>query len=289
MLVSSKRDLPAFYRASAQDRGGCPTIRHAVDDVLFQSRTISERSFLRSGKRLANNAIASVVLQDKKSLGRLDALKRAYGCFLRMNVTVEDLEKTRAWRYGRGSVPPIELLLACFSAHGNTNQEEATDGDTANWSGKSKKILALKAAIQRCQELFPALAGSIYSRKKFKKQTSAAARQSQNQQQNHNAPSTSASAFGPMRVPGPKSTPKKRPREQGGKDTSSNSGEKQFVVDVPAGKEVGDKFQTTVEVGGETKTIRLTVPKGNPTKLKFSMKIPSTKTHSPTKRSKSAR
>lgn len=235
-LVTSKRDVPSFYQASARARGGIPHFLHTRDSLL-KGRTLESMGFLRTAKRQANDALAELVLGDEKNAGKVDTLKRAYACFLRMNVSLPDLEKQKAWRFGRGSVPAAEALCRVFMSHA---ESKALDFESSNWSGRSKKSVILRAALKKCGESFPSLKTNVYAKRKTKKPT----------------PKPSAE----------KTEAKKRPA---GEDTLVH-----FVVEVPSGLAVGDKFETSVRLGSQMKTIRLTVPEGNPPKLKFSLTLP---------------
>jgi len=243
-FVTSKRDVPSFYQASARAKGGIPETLHTRDSLL-KGRSLESMGFLRDVKRRVNNALAEIILVDKQNAGKVDLLKRAYACFLRMNVSVEEIEKTLAWRYGRGSIPGAEALCQVFMSH---VESKDLSYESSNWSGKSKKSGTLRAALKKCSESFPSLKTSVYTKKKKK---------------------STPKATGDRNDDGSR----KRPL---GDDSSV-----QFLVEVPDGLAVGDKFETSVLLGNQMKTIRLTVPEGNPPKLKFSLKLPNESNEEP--------
>jgi hypothetical protein len=243
-VAVSKRDLPSFYQASALKGGGLPDANHNRESLLLKGRSVESMTFVRTVKRQTNRALADTVAKEFNSAATKespDLLKRSYACFLRLNCTVADLEMTRDWKFGRSSIPEVETL--CQIYQGRKDAKTITSPSN-NWSGGSSKSGILEAALEKCRELFPMLSTTIFSKRKKKAS------------------------------PKPLSFAEDDP---GAKRSAPDDDEtKQFVVDVPRGLEVGEKFQTTIQIGHQLKTIRLTVPAGNPEKLKFSMKTPKT-------------
>lgn len=239
-ITFCKADLPSFYQASAISGGGLPSAHHNRDSLLIKGQSFEFLTFLRTVKRQTNRALVDSISKEFNSIANkenVELLKRSYACFLRVNCTVLDLEKTRDWKFSRSSIPEVEILCQIYQSRRDAKQMTSQTND---WSGGASKSTILEAALGKCRELFPMLSTTIYSKRKKK------------------ISSTQLIAD-----------------ECSAKRSSPNEEEtKQFVVDVPRGLEVGEKFQTTIQVGNLLKTIRLTVPTGNPEKLKFSMKMP---------------
>lgn len=251
---SALRDLPSFYQASALSKGGPPALPHSKESLLI-GKSLASHGFLRNVKREANCAIASILqevsLESAKSND--DTLKASYACFLRLNCTTDELRKTRAWKFGH--IPEVDALCRSYLARNDHKDVHARE---SNWTGKGQKIAVLKAAIEKCRELFPSL--SLYGQRK------AGAKRSRKLS---------------VAMPSPKRSSAPSPKPASVKhillEHKEPGGSVPFVVSVPEGLSAGDKFDTTVELeGGEIKKIRLTVPVGSPQKLKFSLSLPAT-------------
>ena len=242
-IASSPRDLPASFQASAQTKGGPPELRHVKETLLLKGRSLVSLGFLRNAKREANSALATTILEDISSSNDAEAqdenLKAAYACFLRLNCSVDDLRRTRAWKFGQASIPEVDALCQTYLARKDHKDVHA---DASNWIDGAQKNAVLKAALQKCQELFPQLPSHLYEKRKAKRTK------------------TKATDSAPTGAPN-------RKRKEPGV-----SAHQPFVVTVPEGLSAGEKFDTTIElVDGSNKKIRLTVPAGNPKKLQFSL------------------
>jgi hypothetical protein len=251
--VTAKRDLPAFFYASAEKKGEPPVRPHIRESLLVKGRSLASTCFLRTIKRECNAALANVLLQQLVTNSvdsKVDPFKTAYACFLRMNCTADEVERNRAWKYGRGSVPEIDALVKAFLAR-RDHDHETVSAVGSDWTGGSQKITVLKAAIARGKELYPTLdnQSKLYGKKKAtpKKQQKAA-----------------AAATGD----GGDETNKKR--------KAPETTTKRFIVDVPEGLHAGDKFTTHLQISeGVTKMVKITVPPGSPPKIKFNLTVPS--------------
>jgi hypothetical protein len=242
-LTSTKRDLPAFYQASALVRGAPPETSHVKENLLGDSRSLHTVGLVRDLKRITNRALASILVNEAPTSDpKNDYVKKSYTCFLRLNASIEDLEKLKPLQYGSASLPEVEALCLAYLARPESNDFSI---QTSDWAGGWKKAELLKRALPVCSELFPSLASTLYRKIKPKK-TSAS-----------NAPGET-----------------KDEGQESHKRSAPDSDTMQFVVAVPPGLKVGDKFRTTVRIGSQMKTLRLTVPVGLPPKLKFSLKVP---------------
>lgn len=209
--------------------------------------------FLPSIKRLANSSLANVVLQDlsdsRKSPDGEKAiesnLKSAYACFLRLNCSPDEVIKSRKWKYGHGSLPEVTALCQAYLALGEENKMQP---DALDWSGGGQKSAVLSTAIEKCRILFPSLSGSFFSKKGLIKSK----RPDDFEQSKPNSNVTG-----------------KRKASVGATESVS------FSVMVPDNLVEGNSFLTKVKVGGQTKKVKLTVPAGNPSTLRFVLQVPS--------------
>jgi hypothetical protein len=239
-ITFCKADLPSFYQASALSGGALPNAHHNRDSLLIKGQSLEPLTFLRTVKRLTNRALVDSISKEFNSIANkenLELFKRSYACFLRVNCTVHDLEKTRDWKFSRSSIPEVEILCQIYQSR---RDAKPMTSQTNDWSGGGSKSATLEAALDKCRELFPMLSTTVYSKRKKKISTT--------------------------QLIADDSSVKR--------SSLSDEETKHFVVDVPRGLDVGEKFQTTIQIGNQLKTIRLTVPTGNPEKLKFSMKVP---------------
>lgn len=166
-LGSAPRDLPSLFQSSAMAQGGPPEFQHTKESLLIKGRSLMSSGFLRNLKREANSALASITLHDLSSedtKGQQDALKAAYACFLRLNCTIDELRRTRAWKFGQSSLPEVDALCQAYLARGEDNKKVQTE--SSNWIGGGQKNAVLKAAIEKCQELFPQMSKELYGKRK---------------------------------------------------------------------------------------------------------------------------
>lgn len=245
-VASAPRDLPSFFQASALTKGGPPELPHTKESLLVKGRSLVSSGFIRNAKRETNSALATLTLQDISSndapKAQVETLKAAYACFLRLNCGVDDLRRTRAWKFGQGSIPEADALCQAYLAR---KDHKEIHTEPSNWIGGAQKNAVLKAALEKCQELYPQLSKDLYGKRKVRSRAK-----------------TKATDSAP-----PSEAPRRKRKEP---ETAQT-----FAVTVPDGLSTGDKFDTTVELGdGSNKKIRLTVPAGNPKKLQFSIAAP---------------
>jgi hypothetical protein len=285
-VYTSKRDLPSYFDAtcSALASGGPPAKTHTQDCLLFRdgggsssslSSSIASVGFLRTTKRQANSAFADVIIHEllllsnnngssnKKSADAKKVveshLKPAYACFLRLHCSPDDIQKSRAWKYGQGAIREADALIQAYFALGEeekkTESSSLSSGDhhhLNHWSGGAQKSVVLQAALEKCRLLFPSLSGSFFSKK-------ASTKPKTNEDTDADADPNAAPAPGAGK------------RKLGGEMTKVS-----FEVSVPQELGAGDTFLTSVKVGGgeQTKKVKLTVPAGNPSTLRFSLNVP---------------
>jgi hypothetical protein len=243
----TQRDLPSYFQASALTGGNPPAKPHTHDNLLQVGKQLMSSGFLMSVKRQANSALAYVILQqigesddasDKKKASE-NNLKHAYACYLRLHCTKDDLKKRRAFSYGGDTIREVEAL--CQAYVGLDGVEKVKDfGD---WSGGARKSHIVDAALEKCRTLFPSTSGSFFSKKLSTK---------------------SKKGEDPADDAAPK--PKEPPSGGGGEASS-----KQYEVAVPSKLKEGDTFLTAVKVGDATRKVKLTVPKGRPSTLRFKL------------------
>ena len=170
-----------------------------------------------------------------------DHLKNAYSCFLRLNCNTDDLLKSRIWKYGSNSIPEVAALSQAYLSFG----EKTFRDSVSNWSGGAQKSAVLIAAVEKCRLMFPSLSGNSFSKKSSSKSKST-------------DPSTPSSTAGGKR---------------GAATVDDSNDMASFEVKVPGHLAAGSTFLSTVNLGGKTKKVKLTVPEGNPTTLRFSLKV----------------
>ena len=238
--LSSRRDLPSYFAASALSKGGPPGRHQTEDSLLIKVRSLSSFHFLTTVKRQANSALAAVILHEFKS--RHDTsmsddenqLKSSYACFLRLNCDPDVFVKRRLWKHNRRSSGLREVVECLISFYVRVTKEQVLPADRNDWSGESQIATLLQAALKKCGELFPNLSASFYSKKKV--------------------------------------TKKKR------KEAEPEMVKKTFDVAVPEGLTAGETFMVSILVGGQRKKVRLTVPDKPVQVMRFSLQVPAEET-----------
>lgn len=252
---TTRRDLPSFFQASARNGGAAPAKPHTHDCLLHTDQTLSQQCFLISVKRQTNSAFADVLLGEIKRIGSCsdenkksmeNLLKYAYACFLRVHCTMDDLRKSKAWRYGQNVVLEVEAVCQAYLSLGDTM---TSPSNMNGWSGSARKAAIFGAALEKCRLLFPSLSGSFFLRK-----TPAKGKKGGESDAND----------------GMASRLKKRKSNGEGAPASNVS----FDVLVPKSLSHGDTFFTVVKIGETNQKVKLTVPKGNPSTLRFTLKVP---------------
>ena len=250
---SCSRDLPSHFAESALLEGGAPTTSPTFDCLVTHDRSIASFYFLKSVRRLANCALAKVLLVDmndhspRKSLKPVETvkffetqLKIAYACFLRLNISFEDMVNRRTLLYEKNSglIDVIEALIVAFTS---TYDEAKTCSyvDPFDWSGESQLITTAVVALQKCKELYPSLSRNF--------------------------------SFTRQRAPPKLKSP---PFSVSSKRKLSNHETKSFEVAIPDGLTEGDTFLTSIMIGDATKRVRLTVPSESASSLRFSLEVP---------------
>jgi hypothetical protein len=219
---------------------------------------------LLSSKRKANNFLADILIHEmsqkfaaKSASSSAESrktaesyLKHAYACYLRLNCNTEDLKKIRAFRYGAESIPEVEALCQAYLLIGDPRKELPSDAaDFGDWSGGGRKSHIFNSALVKCKEFFPSLSGNFFSKK-----GSGKSKDDDNEGESGN----------------------KRKRSAAGSESASTK--VSFEVAVPKGLKAGDTFMTSVKVAGSDQPpmkVKLTVPSGAPSTLRFNLDVPS--------------
>lgn len=221
---------------------------------------LTENAFLLGAKRQANSAFADCLVyeistklnrsSDRKKAAEL-LLKYAYATFLRLNCSVEDLEKAKGWKYGQNSIRELDALCEGFLALGDESTAAIpTTTSFGDWSGNARKSTVFLAALEKCKALFPTLSGNFFSKKasaKSKKNSDDAANDA------------------------PPENPAKRKEPEASKEEMVSVS---YEVAVPTELSAGESFFTTVKFGDGTKKLKLTVPASNPSSLRFTLQVP---------------
>lgn len=263
-VASTSRDLPSFVYITAGDasRPGLDKLKkhHTNDCLITSSRPLAFRHFLADVKRRANAALASVIHHEVNNLKASSKvseshLKQVYSCFLRLNCEPDVLHKTRV-RNSCGVKPIVDCLQTVYSRfvpaeeqRPKDEQQQQQQQTLTDWSEDAQQTRMIDLALDKCRELFPSLTNTFLSTRKT-------------------AP-----------------TKKKR----GAPDDGDSKVQQQvFRVSVPEGLTEGDAFLTEIMVGETKKRLRLTVPKGGATTLRFTLEVPKSEEGPPTKQQKTA-
>jgi len=225
-------------------KGGKPDKSHTNQCLLVKGRSLASFHLFTGLKRQANSAMAftlkeEIVSNDSAVRPPDHLLKLAYACFLRLNCTVKELKRTRAWKYEPGGVSEAEALIQLFLKLG---ENTAILADPNDWSGGGQKAAILEAAVKKCKEMFPSVSSAFYSKKAIQKSKS----QSEGEDRDKND--------------------RRTPPAQAGTKRS-------FEVEVPEGLNEGETFTTNIVSDGNAKKVKLTVPAGKPRMLRFSIDL----------------
>ena len=277
-LYSSKRDHPSHFKAGAMNGGDKPTNSHVQDPLLLLDDSLVSHGFLVFCKRKANSVLAGILMQelsnmpsDNLSKPSTDGmkvsevyLKNAYACFLRLHCSIQDLKKLRAFKYGSDSIPEVDALCQVYLSLGEAVPTGIPGSDFGDWSGGGRKLAIFKTALSKSKILFPTLSATNF----FGKSKSKKAKSSQ--------------ASGPDPDENNRKSSKRKAGESDDESADNNDTKKvSFEVAVPSGLKTGDTFLTSVKVGdSQTMKVKLTVPKGNHSTLRFHLNVPKSKSKS---------
>jgi hypothetical protein len=251
--VSCPRDLPSHFSATVEGNNARQGL--SLDSLASHNSSPSSFHFLASVRRMANSALATVILEDmkeyklkEKTISNTEVekfyetqLKLTYACFLRLNCEVSELSKnwTRKFQRLNGVKEVVNALTFAF-VNAFKDKSISSASKLSDWSGEALLIETLEAAVRKCKELFPSLSRNFsFSRQRTQ-----------------------------QKVKGmDSSTSSKR-------KLSPNHEKKSFEVPIPDGLTEGDSFLTSVLVGQTMKRVRLTVPSETASSLRFSLQVP---------------
>jgi hypothetical protein len=243
--MSCRRDLPSYFSVTAVASAREPIRPHIQDSLLVKARSLASYHFLTSTKRLANTAIASIVLQEideSPSAGVESKLREAFDCFLRLNCSPIDFENSKSWKYQRAPTGLKAIAKAVTHAYVKVTQDQGLlSNSQSDWGGQGQMSQLVHDALAKCKELFPTASSNSLLRKTVTKK----ARKKSDE-------------VGTKR------------KEPDGAYTILRS----YEVAVPAGLSSADTFLTSIQIGEAWKKIRLTVPEGRPASLRFSLRVP---------------
>eukprot|EP00536_Pseudo-nitzschia_multiseries_P002255 jgi/Psemu1/251486/estExt_Genewise1Plus.C_300056 len=306
-LYTSRRDRPSYFQAGAMNCGGKPTVSHSQDSLLTvdSKSVLMSRGFLLSAKRKANGVLADILMHEmskrvtatassktsssttttSSDLNKMTEfyLKHSYACFLRLNCSVEDLGKARAWKYGSTSLREVDAMCQAYLSLGDSIRDEiASTGtsDFGDWSGGGRKSVIFKAALAKCKTLFPTLsANAVFGKSKSKKGKSSS---------NHTQDAQDPDEFksGKRKSPSPSSDDMNLLLSEGHPSSELETKKVSFEVAVPVGLTSGDTFLTTVSVAGSSRKVKLRVPEGDHSTLRFNMYVPKSKISQESKKPK---
>jgi len=300
-LYTSKRDQPSYFQAGAMNGGDKPTVSQTQDPLLiFGSKSVlRSRGFLLSAKRKANGVLADILMHEiskkvaatasSKASSSSDRtkmtefyLKHTYACYLRLNCSIEDLNKMRAWKYGSEPFYEVDALCQAYLSLGDTIQDDlASSSDFGDWAGGGRKSMIFKAALAKCKTLFPSLsANAVFGKSKAKKVKSS-------NSGTQDAPDPDEIKKGKRKSPSASSDDMDLLLSGGHQSSERDTKKVSFEVSVPIGLTSGDTFLTSVRVGGSgPMKIKLTVPEGDHSTLRFHLNVPKSKISQGSKRPK---
>ena len=269
--------------------------------------------FLTTIKRQANSAFARVLYKELTEAKQapiepmrgiptdMYLSKMAYACYLRLNCTVQDLQKLKDWKYGRLTIYEVEALCqadaALGGAAGTSNNNGSPNRNNSNknlmnWSGATSKVDALKSAIAKCQQVIPNVTANYFTKNTLSKARKAAAEPVEDTTASPSSPSNNTKNKNKKRKSDTISQDSNTNNKTSTADSSAttaaannnnnnnnNSNKKKtFEVKVPQNLDSGAAFYTTVTVAGVSKKVKLTVPDGKPSSLRFSLPVPPSST-----------
>lgn len=239
--LSCQRDLPSFFAASALTKGSAPKKPHADDCLLVDVRCLTSFHFLTTVKRQANCCLAAVISHEmQQSTSSANAENESF------------LKSAYACFLRLNCTPDALIKSPTWKYHHRSSA--GTIGDV---------VESLTAAYLRMNKDKP-LSGPL-SDWSGESQTvtllKAALTKCKTQ-----FPNLSGTFYSKQ-----KRSPKKKRKEKLVK--------KSFDVTVPAGLKAGDSFVVNLEVQGEQRKIRLTVPDSEtPVQvMRFSLQVPEEK------------
>eukprot|EP00978_Attheya_sp_CCMP212_P004084 scaffold8837_cov54-Attheya_sp.AAC.2 len=258
---SCGRDLPAYYEASAAAKGGIPKENHSKDCLMDGSGA----GFLWSVKSYANRAFAEVIMQQLSEAGERPAsenvshwLQQSYACYKRLNCSIGDVQQY-THRLSSRPIPEVETLCRIYISGGEDENDITDDGQDSeeDWT-RGRKVALLRAALSRCKKKFPTVLVANQTRRKRPKSVDVSLKE------NAGTSVLTASGEGPDNI-------------HAGIDEVGDTRRNKLIrlmASVPAGLRVDDTFEVKVRIESFTTRVKLTVPPGNPTKVKFSVEVP---------------
>jgi hypothetical protein len=174
-ILSCPRDLPSFYACTAVSLGGKAHRPHSRDPLVVRGRALSSNYFLTTLKRIVNGAMAGILLEQCQ-LPSANAteywesrLMTAYICFLRLNMTLEELVTNNTWSYNRIENSEASTILnAIVQLYRQPCVPRDSIPPPSCWSNDYLGIQALREALQFCQTRFSNLSSTMRSKPKSK-------------------------------------------------------------------------------------------------------------------------
>lgn len=238
-VLACPRDLPSYFAASALSQGGVPKTLHVDDPLLIKSRSLSSFFFLTTVKRQANSALAATIVHD-----------------LQAHATTSSSDNESQ----------LKAAYACFLRL-NCKPEELIKNRSWKYhqhhsSGASTKdvVEALTTSFLRVSKESPLSGAPGDWSGESQVATLVKAAIARCKKLFPNLSSTYCSK---------KRTPKKKRKEP-------QTIKKSFDVKVPEGLSGGDTFVVSVDIHGEQKKVRLTVPEQPVQVMRFSLEVPAT-------------
>jgi hypothetical protein len=183
-------------------------------------------------------------------------LRQSYACYKRLNCSIDDVQQY-THRLSSRPIPEVETLCRVYISGGEDENDITDDGQDSeeDWA-RGRKVALLRAALSRCKTKFPTV---LDTRRKRPKSVDVSLKE------NADTSVLTASGEGPDNI------------QDGLNEEVGDKRRKkliQLMASVPTGLGVDDTFEVKVRIQSFTKRVKLTVPPGNPTKVKFSVEVP---------------
>jgi len=274
--LACRLDLPNFYYMSA---GPAPR-------RIGRGQILSGSGVLWSAKRHTNEALATMALQDLKDIDLkglkdgeklTEVLRDAYTCYLRLYCPLDDSLWERVG-LNQGKVTEVNTLCKVYIAYMAWTTNTVDDykaSETVSFS-------MLQEAAAKCGDLFSSIKGSHIPRNKNKPRPTCKKKIWENQgswgskkrikqeKDEKNCEQSSIASINQQCT----SQLSKGHKEKVVREAKKASVKKTIVVAVPKGLAEGETFDVNVRVGTFRKKFELTVPNGQPPKVKFSLSVP---------------
>jgi len=239
-VQGSKRDLPSYFAMSANPSDNSKKHRpHTEDPLLRSSGSLKADLFLTTVKRLGNVALAKIIgreLRDKETTSAED-VKTMYACYLRLNSRPSECVKRSFYDDPlHGPKPIVSGLISVLQRH-----KSISVLSQGGWGTSDHLRATFRAVVAECKSMFPHFKSGFPTKRKPK-------RKEPPKEENIEA----VKEVEATQEPAPKKT-------------------KMYEVTIPDGLSEGNTFVSIIRDGANERSVRLTVPAGRQSTLRFEL------------------